>query len=130
MYARPSLWLLSSTCLAALLLTVDTGTAQTPSQVLLRPGLALPAGSVVLSSGSGGPAIVDPPSGQPQAGNAHTDVKLSIPAGGYPQFSLNSIGPPHSGTLKETPLSIACDYGLVARTSGCNPNLVTTHATR
>jgi kumamolisin len=129
MYERPPLWLLSSTCLVALPLTADTVTAQTANQVLLRPGLALPPGSAVLSPGPGGPAIVNPASGQPQAGNAHTNVKLFVPRGGYPQFSPNAIGPPHSGTLYETPLSIACDYGLVTQTSGCNPNVVTTHAT-
>ncbi len=87
MYTRTSLWLLSSTFLAALLLTVETGTAQTANQLLLRPGLALPPGGVVLTPGSGGPAIVDPASGQQQAGYAHTNVKLFVPRGGYPQFS-------------------------------------------
>jgi subtilase family serine protease len=128
MYQKSSLWLLSSTCLVALLLPVHTGTAQTANHVL-RPGLALPSGSAVLSLGPGRPAIVNPASGQSQAGNFHTNIKLFVPAYGYPQFSRSSMGPPYSGALYETPLSIACDYGLVRRTSGCNPNLVTTHAT-
>jgi kumamolisin len=131
MHTRTPQWLLSSTCLAALLLTVDTGTAQTANQPVLRPGVVLPPGSVVLGPAPGGPAIVDPASGQPQAGRAHTNVKLFVPRGGYPQVNPYRVpppyvGPPSPGMLNETPLSIACDYGLVPRTLGCNPNFMTT----
>ena len=39
------------------------------------------------------------------------------------------VGPPKTGTFIETPASLACIYGLVAPTAGCNPNTVTAVAT-
>ncbi len=124
MSIRSTLWL--STSLAALLLTVDTGTAQ---QVTVRPGVYLPPGSVVLNPASRGPLIVNPSSGQEQPGYSHTNIKLVIPPGGYPQFKENTIGPPYSGYLAETPASLGCVYqtGLASADAGkgCNPNLVT-----
>ena len=36
------------------------------------------------------------------------------------------VGPPTSGELFQTPASIACIYGVVTASHGCNPNLATT----
>jgi kumamolisin len=124
---RTLLW--TSTSLAALLLTIDTGMAQTP-QVMVRPGVLLPPGSMVLNPGSTGALIVNPPSGQEQRpGYVHTNILLSIPQGGYPQFAPNVVGPPMPGYLAETPASLACIYELGVggpdAGKGCNPNTVT-----
>jgi len=40
------------------------------------------------------------------------------------------VGPPFAGYGYETPGSLACLYGLVAITSGCNPNSATTVSTK
>lgn len=54
---------------------------------------------------------------------AHTNVQLFIPGGWTPILS------PPSGYAYETPASLACVYGLVATSSGCNPLVTTTNAT-
>jgi kumamolisin len=124
---RTLLW--TATSLAALLLTIDTGMTQTP-QIMVRPGVLLPPGSVVLNPYSIGAQIVSPPSSQEQRpGYLHTDLLLSIPPGGFPQFQENNVGPPFSGYLAETPASLACIYQLGVggpdSGKGCNPNTVT-----
>lgn len=40
----------------------------------------------------------------------------------------NPPNPPYAGYYFETPASLACIYGLVARASGCDPNIVKTNA--
>ncbi len=121
-------WLLSSTCAAALFLTVGTGSAQT-DLITVRPGVTLPRGSVVLNTGSRGLQIVNPPSSQLRPGRNRTNIKLAIPPGGYPQFKKNTVGPPFTGYLFETPASLGCVYetglGGADAGKGCNPNVVT-----
>jgi kumamolisin len=121
---RILLW--TSTSLLALLLTIDTGAAQ----VTLPPGVTLPFGSAVLNPYSSGPLIVSPPSSQEQRlGYSHTNILIPIPQGGFPQFKQNSVGPPFTGYLAETPASLACIYQLGVGGPdaglGCNPNSVT-----
>jgi hypothetical protein len=120
--------LFSTTCAAALWLAVGGAAAQTaPAPVVVRPGITLPPGFVVLNPGSR-LQIVRPPSGFDQGpGRAHTNIELLIPRGGYPAVVPNTSGPPVGGELNQTPASLACDYGLVTATNGCNPNLVTTN---
>jgi len=67
---------------------------------------------------------------------SRTQFKILIPAGrpeGVPGFSEAESTPraaqPESGYYAETPASLACLYGLVAVTSGCNPSTLTTVAT-
>lgn len=63
-----------------------------------------------------------PPAGHKFA--AHTNVRFMIPGG----FTPNEL-PPFSGYGYETPASMACVYGLVATTTGCNANATTTNPT-
>src|SRR5579872_457791 len=116
----PLFWM---ACATAALLSVHTAAAQ--SVMTIRPGVALPAGSVVLNPG-GRYQIVDPASGQHQPGHFHTNVKVVIPKGGYPAVTPNVSGPPHTGYLIETPASLGCVYQITANSAGCNPNIVTT----
>lgn len=51
---------------------------------------------------------------------AHTNVRYIVPA----TASL-SAAPPYNGYAYETPQSLACIYGVVTATAGCNPNVVT-----
>jgi len=125
MSTRSSLWTLLCAGLALLPLTINAGMAQT-SQVMVRPGVALPAGSIVLNPAA--PLqIIRPASSQPQAGRFHTHLLLAIPQGGYPLVKQNTVGPPFTGYLAETPASLGCVYNAVSVTAGCNPNTVTTN---
>jgi kumamolisin len=97
-------------------------------QVTLPPGVTLPFGSVILNPNSRESLIVSPPSSQEQRpGTSHTNILITIPPGGYPQFKQNSVGPPFTGYLAETPASLACIYqlGVGGQNAGCNPNTVT-----
>jgi kumamolisin len=99
----------------------SSATAQSTwlARLRLNPGYA------VLTGPQARVHIVNPPSGLVQGPNfARTNVKIAVPQGGLPQVQPNVVGPPVSGYLFETPASLACVYGLVARTNGCNPNLV------
>ena len=59
---------------------------------------------------------------------AHTNVILgSGPMTGVPQPAGE---PPFPGYFYETPASIACIYGLVPPSAGCNPNVVTENPIR
>lgn len=71
------------------------------------------------------PQFIDPPSGQGKPNYFHSNIKIAIPAGGYPKGVRPQIGTPSSGYLFETPASIACIYRLLPGASGCNPNVVT-----
>jgi subtilase family serine protease len=63
----------------------------------------------------------------PSAADGGTPAPLPSfsPAGAAPQ----SGGPPFPGFFFETPASIACIYGLVAKIGGCNPTTVTANPT-
>ena len=119
--------LFASAGASALLLAAGVAAAQTTSVTV--PGMRLPAGSKVLNPG-GQVLIIRPPSGLVSApGRAHTNVEMVVPKGGYPpsvQRMRPLVGPPKSGYLWQTPASIACIYGVVTASHGCNPNLVTT----
>jgi subtilase family serine protease len=52
----------------------------------------------------------------------HTHIRVFVPDG--PRLTPNEL-PPYSGYAFETPASLACVYGLVPRTPGCNPNVTT-----
>jgi kumamolisin len=87
-------------------------------------------GYLVMSGSQARPQIIDPASGQQRGpGYFHTNVKIAVPRGGLPQVKEFTVGPPFAGYLNETPASLACVYGLVPKSSGCNPNIVTTVAT-
>ncbi len=53
---------------------------------------------------------------------AHTHLRIFEPETGRP-----FAGPPFTGYGYETPASIACIYGLVAKKPGCNPNTFKTN---
>lgn len=117
---------LLSLCLAALLLTIDQGTAQT-SQVMIRPGVMLPADSIVLNPYAR-LQMIKPASSLPQPGRFHTHLLLAVPQGGFPRINPNiTVGPPFAGYLFETPASLGCIYNVVTVVPGCNPNTVTTN---
>lgn len=126
-------------CLAAALLTANTGAAQAPGGGrTIGPALAPGGGrTIVLKSASGevlpfpaGARFFSPPSGRAtRPGFAHTNVVVGIPPkGGFPKAAKRLVGaPPFTGYLFETPASLACVYRLVAVASGCDPNIVTTN---
>ena len=64
---------------------------------------------------------------------AHTNIEVLVPANSQAWSSSQSTAaagsPPFSGYLYQTPASIACIYGFVPATSGCNPNSVTANPT-
>jgi kumamolisin len=127
MITRAQLWIITSASLAALLLGVASGMAQQVSPDLGR--MRLNRGYAVLTGPQARIHIIDPASGQERRpGYNHTNVKIAVPEGGYPQVSQNTSGPPNTGFLNETPASLACVYGLVAPSSGCNPNIVTANS--
>ncbi len=126
-------------CLAAALLTINAGAAQTRGNGV-KVGAAQVTGggrTIVLKSASGevlpfspGARFFTPPSGlTTKPGFAHTTVVAGIPPkGGFPKAARPLVvGPPFAGYLAETPASIACVYRLVAVASGCEPNTVTTN---
>jgi kumamolisin len=116
-------WLLSSACVAALLLAVDTGAAQST----LPPGLHAGPGGQVINPGAR-VQIIKPASSLARPGHLHTNLLLAVPSGGYPQFKQNGSGPPQSGNLAETPASLMCVYelGVGGQSVGCDPNQVST----
>ncbi len=71
----------------------------------------------------------------------HTNTRIFVPAdrakfGAEPNglalpdvAGLTPAGPPFPGYAFETPASIACLYGLVAKVAGCNPNTFKTNPT-
>lgn len=79
--------------------------------------------------------VVTPASSVEQPGDiglrAHTNYRVFVPIEGAAAHQSAAkpqlIGPPFPGYLFETPASLACVYGLVAQTPGCNPNVVTTN---
>ncbi len=111
---------LAQPLLAALLLSVS------PGAVMAAQDLASQPGAVVMQPRPGLPTIINPASGQVKPGHFHTNIKLVKPAKAFPNVPSNVVGPPYSGYLYETPASLACIYGLVAQSNGCNPNLVST----
>lgn len=65
---------------------------------------------------------------------AQTNIRLYVPDGwksdqATPPGPYYTPTPPYSGYAFETPASLACIYDLLAVTSGCNPNTVTTPPT-
>ncbi len=88
--------------------------------------LASQPGAVVLTPRPGLPTIINPASGQVKPGHVHTNIKLVKPLKALPSVLSNVVGPPATGYLYETPASLACIYGLVTQSGGCNPNVVTT----
>jgi kumamolisin len=144
MSTRNQLITLPWACLAAVLLTVNTGAAQAPGGgFTIRPA-TVPGGgrTIVLKSASGevipvrpGARFFTPPSGlERRPGFAHTNIKVGIPPkGGFPKVVRPLVapppGPPFAGFLFETPASLACVYRLVTVASGCEPNTVTTNVT-
>lgn len=88
---------------------------------------------------SGGGHVAVPQSGLSRLGDAgarsHTQFKILVPAGrtasvaGFNVADFSRlIAQPVAGYYAETPASLACLYGLVTVTSGCNPATLTTVA--
>ena len=93
----------------------------------------LPFGFPVFTSAQSGPGqlpggqghVVIPQSNQHTAADAgirsHTNLRIFVPDTPITPDEL----PPFSGYAYETPASLACIYGLVPATPGCNPNTTT-----
>jgi kumamolisin len=114
--------LLAQPLLVAIFLSIS------PGAVFAAQNLASQPGAVISQPRATLPSILTPASGQAKPGFAHTNIKIvnwdkPVPANAVPQ-----IGPPMTGSLYETPASLACIYGFVTQSSGCNPNSVTTNA--
>jgi kumamolisin len=122
------------------------GAAQAQAQVSNNDATPLPpsAGAIrdpnvrpwPVSPGTGGHVVI-PQSSIPTPGDAgkraHTNTRVFVPNEPMkPQASVARplVGPPFAGTFFETPASLACIYGLVAVTPGCDPNTVTTVSNR
>jgi kumamolisin len=81
--------------------------------------------------------VVIPASNVEQPGDiglrAHTNYRILVPAEGPAAHQTNgtakpqTVGPPFPGYLVNTPAALACVYGLVTPTPGCNPNDVLTN---
>ena len=54
---------------------------------------------------------------------AHTNLQVFLPA--EPLLHPQTAGAPYPGYAYETPASLACVYGLVTSSTGCNPNTAT-----
>ncbi len=58
---------------------------------------------------------------------SHTNVRVLVPANSRAWSSSQANpaagSPPFSGYLYQTPASIACIYGFVTASAGCNPNI-------
>jgi kumamolisin len=118
---------LESLSLAGLLVLVGSqALAQTAAS--LEPGQVrdIPSNSVVIPSSS----IAKP---EDRGVAAHTNVRFLAPqfliprnANAEPLAPSPLVGPPFPGYGYETPSSLACLYGLVSLTAGCNPNTVLT----
>ena len=99
--------------LGALLLS--GGLADAASSQQIAPRVMVPQSSVVRSWDAGL--------------FAHTNVRvLQLPDAGAALLGAQPRLPPKSGNFYETPASLACIYGLVKRTYGCNPQRVTANA--
>lgn len=99
----------------------QTGASLEPGQVL-----DIPSNSVVIPSSS----IARP---EDRGVASHTNVRFIPPqllvprdANAEPLEPSPLVGPPFSGFGYETPGSLACLYGLVSPTTGCNPNTALT----
>ena len=107
------------------------------ASALLRRAVGAAAAAALLAAGSAvaqnaaGPQIVTPLSGVEQPEDigvrAYPNVELFVPAGGYPRTVEPAVGPPLKRYLFETPASLACVYGLISVTAGCNPYTVITN---
>jgi kumamolisin len=121
------------TCIAAALLTVIAGAVQAAGSTIGPVQLPGDRRTIVVTPpvqpqpGPSGVQIITPPSGLAQPGKAHTNVKVGVPPGGYPNAVKPKFGPPFANFLFETPASLACLYRLVPVTAGCNPNVVNTN---
>ena len=99
--------------------TVHVVATQAPANAVTTSGkkLAVVRGSLII-----------PDSSQINAEDiglrVHTNVRLFVPATTSPLEA-----PPYSGYGYETPASLACIYGLVAATVGCNPNVTVATST-
>lgn len=79
--------------------------------------------------------VVIPASSTEQPGDvgvrSHTNYRIFVPGEGpaahQDAAKPQAGGPPFPGYFFETPASLACVYGLVPQTPGCNPNVVTTN---
>jgi kumamolisin len=104
------------------------------AMVVGAAGLGLPASAAAQTARGNGTIWIPESSieGTNQAGlSVHTNVRLLVPYSDmgalvapspHPQAGGH---PPYAGYFYETPASLACVYGLVAQTVGCNPNVVT-----
>jgi subtilase family serine protease len=118
---------LESLSLAGLLVLLGSqALAQTDAS--LEPGqvLDIPSNSVVIPSSN----IAKP---EDRGVASHTNVRFIAPqylvprnANAEPLTPSPLVGPPFSGYGYETPGSLACLYGLVSPTTGCNPNTALT----
>ena len=62
---------------------------------------------------------------------AHTNTKFIKPDVFASQLAISPLtGPPFAGQGFETPGSLACLYGLVTPTAGCNPNTALSVSTK
>jgi subtilase family serine protease len=72
-------------------------------------------------------SVVIPTSSLTQPGDeglrAHTNARFFVSASAS-NSRVEISGPPEQGLNFETPASLACIYGLVAASQGCNPNVV------
>jgi len=113
MKRRKSIWIVTmSTLLPAILFTsgrISTAAAQAPSTGVVM----LPPSSIRNDAESG-------------LLNTNLQIKDEFSAGSE-GFQPNPaiVGPPVRGLFYQTPASLACNYDLVAKLPGCNPNLVT-----
>src|SRR5215471_2566922 len=113
MKRRKSIWIVTvSTLLPAILFTsggIVTAVAQAPS----TGGVMLPPSSIRNDA---------------DTGLLYTNLQIKDEfSAGSEGFQLNpaNVGPPVPGLFYQTPASLACNYDLVAQSSGCNPNAVT-----
>lgn len=112
-----------------------------PFLVSIALGAQTPVRSISLASQlPGGGHVVAPQSGMARLGDqglrSQTQFKILVPAGktdtamGFSVAAFSHLtAQPVSGYYAETPASLACLYGLVTVSSGCNPATVTTVAT-
>ena len=127
---------------AGVLLMIGTAQAQVSNNAATRPQPS--AGAILVpnvrpwpaSPGTGGHVVI-PQSSIPTPGDAgkraHTNTRVFVPNEPMkPQASVARplVGPPFPGTFFETPASLACIYGLVTVTPGCDPNTLTTVSNR
>jgi kumamolisin len=107
----------SKTCAVAVLLGfAGLASAQSLTSSI---GVRIPTSSVALPGDAGL--------------RSHTNIRVLIPANSQAwsssQANPTAGSPPFPGLLYQTPASIACIYGFVTASSGCNPNTVTANPT-